>query len=74
MLSGSSCACFEITSCRIFKNPGFSLKDSGAGGNLDVIPMGTLGFVGLDGKRDKRWLSPETASFGKTYYMFIKQS
>ena len=54
----------------MFRKPGFSLKDSGVGGNLDVIPMGTLGFVGFEGKRERMWLwlSPEAASFGKTYY------
>lgn len=50
------------------------MKDSGVGGNLDVIPMGTLGFVGFDGRRDRIWLSPEADSFGMTYYILIKQS
>lgn len=58
----------------MLKKPGFSLKDSGVGGNLDVIPIGTLGFVGFDGRRDRTWLSPEAASFGKTYYIFIERS
>jgi len=58
----------------MFKKPRFSLKDSGVGGNLDVIPMGTLGFVGFDGRRDRIWLSPEADSFGMTYYILIKQS
>lgn len=52
----------------MFRKPGFSLKDSGVGGNLDVIPMGTLEFFGFDGRRERMWLSPWAASLGKTYY------
>lgn len=69
MLIGSSCACFEITSCRIFRNPGFSLKVSGVGGSCDATPIARLWLVGCDGRRDKTWLLPLAASLGKTYYI-----
>lgn len=51
----------------MFRKPGFSLRDSGVGGSLDVIPMADSGFLGFEGRRDKIWLSPWTPSLGKMY-------
>lgn len=67
ILSGSSCAWLEITSCKMFKKPGFSLKDCGVGGSWDVIPMARSGFVGFVGRKERIW--PLAPSFGNTYYL-----
>lgn len=35
------------------RNLGFSLNESGVGGNLVEAPMARLGFTGSDGKSDR---------------------
>lgn len=36
----------------MLRKPGLSLKDSGVGGSLDVIPMADSGLLGFEGRRD----------------------
>jgi hypothetical protein len=42
-----------MTSCRIFRKSGFSLKESVEGGSLDVTPMAVLGLTDSEDKSDK---------------------
>jgi hypothetical protein len=66
MTSGSSWAYSESTPCNVFRNDGFSEKESVVGGNLDVIPIASSGFGGSVGNRD-RILLPGGVSLANTY-------
>lgn len=53
---GSACAWSDSTSCRISRNLGFSLSESGVGGSLVVVPMASAGLGGVVDTRERRWL------------------
>jgi hypothetical protein len=46
----------------MFKNWGFSVKESGVGGSLLVVPMANWGFGGEVGRRERIWLLMERSS------------
>jgi hypothetical protein len=66
--SGSSCAYSEHTSCTIFRNLGFSLKESVVGGSCVDSPIAKSGLTGSEGNSDKIWLPLAGPEFGNTYY------
>lgn len=61
-----------MTSCRMFRKPGFSLKDCGVGGSWDVNPMASSGREGFEGRRERTW--PLEPSLGKMYCLEIGMS
>lgn len=65
--SGSEWACSAITAWRIFENLGFSWRESGVGGIVELLPRAISGVGGSVG-RSERILSPlKDFWFGKTY-------
>lgn len=53
MTSGSLCAFSAITESTVLRKSGFSEKESGAGGSLEVVPMDSSWVGGSVGRRDR---------------------
>jgi hypothetical protein len=55
----------------MFRNFGFSLKESVVGGSWVEAPIAKSGLAGSEGKSDKMWLPLAGSAFGKTYYIML---
>lgn len=66
-IPGSEAACFDRISSRIERKRGFSVRESGVGGILEVVPMDRDWEVGDVGRRVRMCEVDGDIGFGKTY-------